>query len=68
MRLVEMRWGTGSGRGKCLILKELFAYFSLKQCLYRPFRGQKERYRKKAYVLNTDCGNKKAVVRASRKS
>jgi len=33
---------TGSGRAKSLISKELFVYFGLKQCLYRPFRGQKE--------------------------
>jgi len=39
--------GTGSVRSKSLILKELFVYFSLKQGLYRFFRGQKERYRKK---------------------
>ncbi|GEM_PF-5545212 len=36
--------GTGSDQAKSLILKELFVYFSLKQCLYRPFWGQKGRY------------------------
>jgi len=32
----------------------LFAYFSLKQCLYRPFWGQKERYRKKSVCSCTE--------------
>jgi len=40
----------GSDQAKSLILKELFVYFSLKQCLYRPFWGQKEQYiGRKAY-------------------
>ncbi|MDM8552164.1 hypothetical protein QUF72_18915, partial [Desulfobacterales bacterium HSG2] len=37
----------GLGHDKCLILKELSAYFGLKKGLCRPFRGQKGRYRKK---------------------
>jgi len=58
----------GSDHDKYLILKELLAYFGLKKGPYRPFWGQKERYGKKAYVLNTDVATKKAVVQASRKS
>ncbi len=42
----------GSDQAKCLILKELFVNFGLKQCLYRPFRGQKERYRKNSESYN----------------
>ncbi|MDM8552347.1 hypothetical protein QUF72_19835 [Desulfobacterales bacterium HSG2] len=40
--VVGMGFGTGLGHDKCLILKELLAYFGLKKGLCRPFRGQKE--------------------------